>query len=488
MKILRQQIKVLLQELFLFERRGEYKTALASVRTFWEDTDFMPDVEGFGSIEAAELYLRCGSLIGFEGQNKNIPKTQEKSKNLLTEARYRFIELGNVEKIAECENYLALAYWRAGELVESETWLEQAFFHDIAESHNVRLYSKIIKCLLFLSQKKYENIIDCLADEEKNFLISDDDGLKGDFHNYFALALQELGQTSKALRYARLAGFYHQKSGNRNYVGAIENNVAQLYKLERDFEKAHEAIDRATEIFKSINDSTREGFSLDTKAQIYFDEGKYNKALITIEAALAIMESCENRALLVETFWTKTKILIYLNDVSAATQSLFEAVQIANVHISEEAGKNLMKDFETELFKKNSPQSEDVFIEIEREEEEIFELILPPSLAHYGDIQGVRINNSYLERYDLPKGSLAIAVKEKIKRGDLVAVVEIATDSVICGFYDADFGIVCLENGAGEPTLFDESDIKILGKIIGVCSEEKTSDGKLPVKPLVFNR
>ncbi len=487
MKILRPQIKVLLKELFLFERRGEYKTALAAVEFFWEDFDSVPDVENLSEFEAAELYLRCGSLIGFEGQNKNIPKTQEKSKNLLTEARWRFIELGNIEKIAECENYLALAYWREGELIESETWLEQAFFHDIPESHNVRLYSKIIKCLLLLSHKKYEKIIDCLANEEKNFLISDDEGLKGDFHNYFALALQELGQTSKALKYARLAGFYHQKSGNRNYVGAIENNVAQLYKLEKDFEKAHEAIDRATNIFKSINDNTREGFSLDTKAQIYFDEGKYKQALIAVEASLAIMESCENRALLVETFWTKTKVLIKLNDVSAATQSLFEAVQIANIHISEEAGKNLMKDFEIEIFKKNSPKTDDNFVK-KQFDEETFELILPPSLAHYGDIQGVRINNYSLEKYDLPKGSLAIAVKEKIKRGDLVAVLEIATDSVICGFYDADFGIVCLENGVGEPTFFDESDIKILGKIIGKCGEEKTSDGKLPVKPLVFSR
>lgn len=487
MKILRPQIKVLLQELFRFERRGEYKTALAAVGNFWEDLDSMPDVEGLDSFEAAELYLRCGSLIGFEGQNKNIPNTQEKSKNLLTEARYRFIELGNIEKIAECENYLALAYWRAGELIEAETWLEQAFLHDISESHNVRLYSKVIKSLILLSHKKYREMIQTLSGEEENFLISDDEGTKGDFYIYFALAHQELGQTFKALKYVKSAKFYHQKSGNRNYLGAIENNLAQLYKLEGNFTEAHLAINRATEIFKSINDRTREGFSLDTKAQIYFDEGKYKQALIAVEAALAIMENCENRALLVETFWTKTKILIYLNNVSAATQSLFEAVRIANVHISEEAGKNLMKDFEIELFKKNSSKTEDIFTE-EKRDDETFELILPPSLAHYSDIQGVRINNSYLEKYDLPKGSLAIAVKEKLKRGDLAAIVEIATDSVICGFYDADFGIVCLENGMGEPTLFDENDIKILGKIIGVCSEEKTSDGKLPVKPLVFSR
>jgi tetratricopeptide (TPR) repeat protein len=487
MKIVRTQSKVLLKTLFQLERRGEYAAALDEIGFAWDDIDGLPDFEELSSFEAAEMLLRCGSLIGFEGHIKQIPKAQEKSKDLLTEALSRFIDLENLEKIAECENYLALAYWRTGELVEAETWVEQSFLHNLSESNNVRLYSKVIKSLILLSKRKFEEILLYLKDEESNFLTGTDAGVTGNFYNNYALALQELGQNVKALEYLELAGFYYQQSGHQIYLGTVENNLAQLYKLKGNFVRAHEAIDRATKIFSNIEDRTREGFSLDTKAQIYFDERKYRQALITIETALAIMEQSENCAYLVEILWTKTRILIYLNDISSATQSLFEAVRLAKIHISGEASDNLIKDFERTILEKNSFAANKPIVE-QKPEEEIFQLILPPSIAHYEDIRGVRIRNTHSEIFGLPENSLAIAVNEKINRGDLVAATEIETDTAICGIYDADFGIVCLENGLGEPTLFDERDIQILGKIIGVCRGEKTSDGKMYVKPLDFSR
>lgn len=487
MEISQLQVKAMTQAMFVFERRGEYARALEEVKNIWEDMDTFPNVEGLNSLEAAEIILRCGSLIGFEGHIKQIPNAQEKSKNLLTEALERFIALEIPEKLVECENYLALAYWRTGELVEAETWIKQSLLRRLPSTHNVGLHSKIIKCLILLANKNYEKIIVHLQNEEKNFLGCSDNGLKGDFYNNYAIALQELGQTSQALQYSELARFYHQKSGNQIYLATVENNLAQLYKLEKRFTQAHEAIDRALEINKKLEDRTREGFTLDTKAQIYFDEKKYEQALITVETALAIMQKSENMAYLVETLWTKTKILIYLNNLAAATKSLFEATRLAEIHISEEAANNLLKDFETTLHEKTSFISTTQVIEPKRNEETL-ELVLPPTIAHYHNVQGVRMRNSHLEKYDLPIDSLAIVVEDKIRRGDLVAVTEIATDSVVCGFYDSDFGIVCLENGEGEPTLFDESDIKILGKIIGVCNEEKTSDGKMLVKPLNLSR
>ena len=74
--------------------------------------------------------------------------------------------------------------------------------------------------------------------------------------------------------------------------------------------------------------------------------------------------------------------------------------------------------------------------------------------------------------------------KSELKRGDLVAINEIATDSVLCGFYDSDFGLVCLEGIDEEPRLFDESEIEILGKIVGVGKSDKNSKGKINVEPI----
>lgn len=485
MKILRTQAKVVFQTLFRLERCGRYDEALAELDGIWEDINALPNVEGLDSSEAAEMVLRCGSLIGFLGHNKQIPNAQEKSKNLLTEAHRRFFDIYNVEKIAECENYLALAYWRTGELVEAETWTETALAHNLPASNNTRIYSHLIKSLICLSAGRYDEIVMNSKELEVDFIKCGDAFLTGSFCTNYGLAFQELGRTSEALKYLELAGFYHRKSGHQIYLGTVENNLAQLYKLEGRFVRAHEATDRAAKIFKKIKDRTREGFSLDTKAQIYFAERKFAKSLITIETAIAILKKGENLAYLVETYFTKTKSLIYLNDISAATLCLFEAVQIAKLSISEEAANNLAKEFEKTLYEKNLLAHDSVFSENASNEENL-ELILPPSIAHYQDVQGVWIKNTHLENFGLPKDSLAIVARGKVKRGDLVAICELETDSVSCGFYDADFGIVCLDADGDEPQLFDESGIEILGKIIGVCRSGKNSEGKMVVKPIKF--
>lgn len=487
MKILRTQINTVFQTMLRLERCGRYGEAFAELDGIWEDVDALPDIEGLDSFDSAEMLLRCGSLIGFLGHSKQIPNTQERSKNLLTKAHRRFLDIYNVEKIVECENYLALAYWRTGEFVEAQTWLEMALSRHLRASTHVGIYSHLIQSMIFLSEGRYGETVTNLKKVEPDIKEYGDAFLNGSFCTNLGLAFQELGQLPEALKYMELAGYYHRKSGHQIYLGTVENNLAQLHRIKGNFAKAHEAIDRAAKIFKRLKDRTREGFSLDTKAQVYLADGKYEEALITVEAAIAIMQKSENLAYLVETYQTKTKSLVYLNDISAATLCLFDAMQIAKSNISEEAANNLAKEFEKMLHEKNSSAYDGGFTKTASNEKNL-ELILPPSIAHYQNVQGVWIKNTHLEKFGLPKNSLAIVVKEKIKRGDLVAISELADDSVSCGFYDADFGIVCLENRDNEPQLFDEGDIEILGKIVGVCSSGKNSEGQMIIKLLNFER
>jgi tetratricopeptide (TPR) repeat protein len=483
MKTLHLQTVISSKKIFELERCGKYEEALAELRDIWQDTTTLPNVENYDARSAAEIILRCGSLIGFLGHNKQIPNAQEKSKNLLTEAHHRFLDIYNVEKIAECENYLALAYWRTGEAREAEVWIEESLSHNLPNSNEIRLYANIIKCLVLLSIKKYEEIISNLSNLEDDFLNCSDYCLKGDFYNNFAIALKNLGRTKEALSKFEVARYYHQKSHHKIYLGTIENNLAQLYKFENLFTKAHQAIDRGTKIFKQIKDRTREGFSLDTKSQIYFAERKYTQALKTVEKAICILKKSENLAYLVETSLTKSKILLYLDDFTAATLSLFEAVQIARVNTGEEAARDLIKEFEKTLLEKNKIADENLFEEDQSDIDNL-KLILPSSISHYTEIQGVWIKNSHLENVGLRKNSLAIVAQTEIKRGDLSAISEIETGAIFCGVYDCDFGIVCLEGANGEPQLFDEKSIKILGKIVGVCNSGKDTDGKMIVQPI----
>jgi hypothetical protein len=108
MKAFHLQTKISFENLVKLESCGLYEQALAELKDVWRDTNEPPDISAYAAFEAAEIILRCGSLIGFHGHNKQIPDAQEKSKNLLTEARQRFLDFGSVEKVAECENYWRL--------------------------------------------------------------------------------------------------------------------------------------------------------------------------------------------------------------------------------------------------------------------------------------------------------------------------------------------------------------------------------------------
>ena len=114
------------------------------------------------------------------------------------------------------------------------------------------------------------------------------------------------------------------------------------------------------------------------------------------------------------------------------------------------------------------------------------ELSLPKELAQYNseDLRGVWISSTNLEGFGLIPDSLALIVKGEVKRGDLAAIEETASDDrVICGLYDTEFGLISLEGTNGDLQLFDADKFKILGKIVGV-GKNKTTDGKLIIEPI----
>ncbi|HEY0457836.1 MAG TPA: tetratricopeptide repeat protein [Pyrinomonadaceae bacterium] len=476
-------VSVLTGNLFKLERCGRYEEALAELQHIWGDTNLVPYVDEFAPRTAAEIILRCGAIIGFLGHIKQLPDSQEKSKNLLTEARKRFLDIDDVEKIAECENYLALAYTRTGETLEAAAWIEEALSHPLSEQSEAWTYANLTRSVILLSGGKYKEIVEHLKPLEKRFKNLKNPFFLGIFCANLALALKNLGKSAEALKYYEAARAYHQKSEHRIYLGIVENNLSHLYKSQGRFPEAHHAINKSIGIFREANDCTREGFSLDTKAQIFYDEGKYAEALTIVDKATAILRKSENINFLVETYLSKSKILLYLDDFTAAFLCLSDAVQIAKTRISAEKAKNLVKDFEKILEDKNSYVLKKTISEKESGDEAL-ELILHPTIDHYREFQGVWIKSSHLESYGLRKGALAVVAKTELKRGDLVALNEIATGSVRCGFYDSDFGLICLEGIGEEPRFFDESEVEILGKIVGVGKTDKNAGGKVQVQPL----
>lgn len=489
---------VLWKRLFQYERCGKYEEGLAETREFWPDTNFLPNFEGLEPRDAAELLLRCGSLFGYLGHKKQLPNAQEKSKNLLTEARNRFLDIYDIEKVAECENYLALSYWRLGEMNEAETYVETALSHDLPSTNAVRLYSVIILTIVQLATKRFEESARLLGETEYDFVKCDDAFLLGSFSSHMGIALNKLGRGPEALGRFKAARMYHQRSGHEPYLAMVDNNLALTYKAHGKFNLAHSASDSATDIFGKLKNRNNEGFSLDTKAGIYIAEGKYEEAVQIADKALAILQKGDNTAYRIETLMTKVKALVFMGDISEAAFWLSQAVGLALVKTGEDSARKLTQRFDEALSERASLASRIVEKPAaparprpERSETgpDGLQLVLPQALAHYTDFQGVWINGGHLEKAGLQDGSLAVVVNEPVEPGDLIAVAGTDTELVSCGIYSTGFGMVLLEGLDGSPSkFFDEKDVKILGRIVGVCNSGKDPDGKMIVEKVEISK
>lgn len=472
---------VLAHKLFRLERSGKYEEGVAEVGDIWPDKAALPRVEEFAPVDAAEMLLRCGSVFGFLGHTKNLPKSQETSRDLLINARNRFQEIYNNEKVAECETYLALTYWRTGEYNEAEDWITESLGHALPQASHIRLFTQLIRCLLNLSTQKYAENKESLATLEISFLGSGSDYLKGDFYNHLGLAEKGIGNLEQALRCFEMSRHYHQRSGHLIYQATAANNIAQVYKMLGNFPLAHNGSDHAARLFRRANDRPREGFSYDTKALIYLEEGKYEQALKAVEKGIGILKNSENSGYLAETWMTRALVQVAMgDDLSPAMLSVIEAVNIARVMTDEARALRFVKEFDEAIQRKRAPKLE---VELPSSAAQgDLRLVLPPALSHYTDCQGIWINNSYLEKAGLWQGSLAIVVDVPVKRGDLVAVSEKATGEISCGFYDREFGIIGLTGPESDPLLFNGDDVEVLGKIVGVCDPAKENGGRMIVE------
>jgi tetratricopeptide (TPR) repeat protein len=466
----------------MLERKGKYETALAEISDLWPDPDFLPDTAGRSEIDAAEILLRFAALLGFCGHNRQLINSQQRAKDILTGVRRRFIDLGDIQKTAECENYIALCYWRTGELNEASVWAELAL-SQISEVSETRLYSLVIRSLIRISQKRYqENIADCesLLPLFFNFQNA---FLSGSYSSNIGISFKNAGRLDDALKYFELARHYHGLSGHRIYLGTVENNLAQLYRLSGKFAPAHSAVDAAVKTFRLAKDRTREGFARDTKALIYLAERKFKHGLDAVEAALAILRRGENAAYTVETLQTKFKLQLFSDDIAGAVATLHEAIEIACVQVGDVSAKAIFENFRVAA-NEHAAESQPEPAHTPASKQKDLQLVLPAELSRFEDYQGLWINNSRFESAGLTKGSLAVIVHDEIKPGDLVAIAELESGLVSCGFYDEDFGIICLEGVDTEPELFDTGAVKVLGKIVGVCRGVKDENGQLIVEPL----
>jgi len=344
----------ILADVFEAEMNGDYSRAYQHLSVFWDDFRVQPNTAELSDDLVAEVFLRCGSVAGYLGRSRKIPEAQEVSRNLLSEAKQKFLQLGLEAKVAECDNYLALTYERIGDVKNARDYLNSAFSRNIPINHPTRLYSHIIDSLLNIAEKNYEGIIQSSIMLENLFQDCPNKIYQGCFYNNYGVALKNLERTDEALDKFLSARHFFFEAKHYQYCGLLENNIARLYTISGQFKEAHNFAGKAENTFKLVGDFSRQGYSLDTQANIFLAEGNYAKALEFAEKGIKFLQNGENMMFLLDTHKTKIKTLIHLRQTSEAMDSLAKTEQIAR-QIDPATAANFIAEMELFLTKHIPP-------------------------------------------------------------------------------------------------------------------------------------
>jgi tetratricopeptide (TPR) repeat protein len=333
-----------------YERLGKYEEARKYLSPFWSEITDFPNVSNLNVEEQAELFLRCGSLAGFIGSCRQLKNSQDTALKFIAEALELFTALDKIEKISECETYLASTYQRLGKLDDANNWINRAFQRNIADNCEIRLHSYIIESLILMSEKNYPKLVERCKSVEGFFRSSSNLFLQGDFNTNYAIGLSRLGELDKAFERFNLAEFFYTKSEHHYYLAQVENNIAILHQKAERYDLAHQFAIQSIERLRKFGDKNREGNSLDTRSQIFMSEGKYTEALKCVNQAVKLLESGENYCYLANTMQTKSHIEFYLKDYANSLNTMIASVNIAAIHISQSQAKKFREDY-AELMK-----------------------------------------------------------------------------------------------------------------------------------------
>lgn len=339
------EIYEIIQNAKQYESIGRYAEAAKTLVKYWKNINEPPYIWGLSDEEKAEILLRCGSLAGYIGSCSLKKDSQELAQTLIYEAISLFSLIGDAERLAECETYMASTYQRIGLLNEARSWINSAFKYELDEESEVRLYTYIVEGIILFWEEKYIELVNKCKKLEPLFRESEFYILQGDFNNNYACGLMKLGDKAESIKRYNLAKYFYTQTKHYLFLARIENNLALFYKDEGNFAEAHRYALSARENFKKLGDKTREGFSIDTQAQIYMAEGKFEEALICAEEAVQMLENGENYCYLANSLQTKCHIELSLDKEAESLETLVASSIIASIHISRAQEKKFIGEY-----------------------------------------------------------------------------------------------------------------------------------------------
>ena len=288
---------------------GRYEAAREALGHHWQGVGNRPELEGLSTVVAAEVLLQCGVLSGWLGSVQQVPKAQEKAKDLLTEAFRGFQSQGRKVKAAEVQYELSMCYFRLGAYDEARIVLTEALKGLEDADAELRARAHIRRAHLEVWTGRYHDALGVLR-EAQPFFESCNDAVKGRWHGQLAMVLRRLGTAEGRADYLdrsiieyEAAAFHLEQAKQERYGAIILNNLAfLLYTLKR-YQEAHENLDRAALLLRRLHDGGLLAQVNETRARVLLAEGKYREANRVIVEAIKTLEKGEEAAPLVDALW-----------------------------------------------------------------------------------------------------------------------------------------------------------------------------------------
>ena len=327
------------------EEAGEFERAAEALQPFWKGLPHRPDTDGLSDQAKAELLLRTGILTGWLGSAKQTPGSQEIAKDLISESAALYETLAISEKVAEARIYLSTCYWREGAFDEARVTL-----HLVLDSLGEKQSEEKLRALLNLGivEKTATRDRDALriyTEAAPLFDQSVNHSLKGKFHNSYATVLRGLGTAEgrddyidRALVEYAAASFHFEQAGHRRFQARVENNVGFLFASIGRFNEAQEHLARARSLHLGVGDHGGAAGAEDSRAQAYLLEGKYDQAEKAARSAVRSLKRGGEQALLAEALTTHAKALARLKQNHLSKSTLDQAIEIAQLAGSPDAG------------------------------------------------------------------------------------------------------------------------------------------------------
>lgn len=327
------------------EDSGEYTKAAEALGDWWQGVGIRPDVDGLPDGQKAAVLSRVGALSGWLGSMKQIPDSQEKAKDILSESADLFETANDLQNWGETRSDLAVCYWREGSFEEARVILQHVL--DSGFEILPELLGKILLRLVNveISTKHYGKAME-LVNRAASAAAEGSALLRGKLYFHRALIQRGEGEDKNspdliraAIKDYRQAGIYYKKAKHYIYAAAAESNLGNVYRLLNDNKNAHSHFDRAIYLYTKVKDQTHAAQVYDSKAQALLSEDRLKDAEIAARKAVEIMRAGDERSLLSESLTTLGVVLSRRDTLKEAIDTFVEAKEIAlGVGDNESAG------------------------------------------------------------------------------------------------------------------------------------------------------